>query len=130
MSAPGSITSNSEQRWTPASVTLHFSVAYPTQWGQSILLAGSGALLGSLKWESAKQLSCHHEKDVLLWEATIALPWKPSYTYKYALVSPCSAHVCRPRRPEPAARCPGGLRCEATPDACDLTRDLETTLPP
>ncbi|GLC39071.1 4-alpha-glucanotransferase dpe2 [Pleodorina starrii] len=68
-----------------ASVTLHFSVSYPTQWGQSILLSGSGALLGGLQWAQARQMSCHHEKDVLVWEATILLPWKPSYSYKYAL---------------------------------------------
>lgn len=72
--------------YTQASVTLHFSVVYPTQWGQSIILSGSGALLGNLQWSRARQMSCHHEKDVLIWEATILLPWKPSYTYKYALV--------------------------------------------
>lgn len=68
------------------SVTLHFSVAYPTQWGQCILLAGSGALLGGLEWSKARQLSCTNDKDLIVWEATIVLPWKPSYTYKYALV--------------------------------------------
>ncbi|KXZ50081.1 hypothetical protein GPECTOR_18g59 [Gonium pectorale] len=30
-------------------------------------------------------MSCVHEKDVLVWEATVVVPWKPSYTYKYAL---------------------------------------------
>ncbi|EFJ42152.1 cytosolic 4-alpha-glucanotransferase [Volvox carteri f. nagariensis] len=77
--------SGAREPWQQASVTLHFSVSYPTQWGQSILLSGSGALLGSLQWSQARQMSCHHEKDVLVWEATILLPWKPYYTYKYAL---------------------------------------------
>ncbi|PNH09471.1 hypothetical protein TSOC_003889 [Tetrabaena socialis] len=69
-----------------SSVTLHFSVAYPTKWGQTILLTGSGALLGGMQWTHARQLSCHLEKDAVVWEATIVLPWKPCYTYKYALV--------------------------------------------
>ncbi|GFR48695.1 hypothetical protein Agub_g10651, partial [Astrephomene gubernaculifera] len=76
---------SARQPWQHASVTLHFTVSYPTQWGQSILLCGSGASLGNLQWSKARQMSCHHDKDVLVWEATISLPWKPSYTYKYAL---------------------------------------------
>lgn len=32
-------------------------------------------------------MRCHHEKDQLIWEALVTLPWQPSYSYKYAVVS-------------------------------------------
>jgi hypothetical protein len=27
-------------------------------------------------------LKCHHEKDALVWEALVSLPWQPGYEYK------------------------------------------------
>jgi len=31
-------------------------------------------------------MRCHHEKEGLVWEALVCLPWQRQYTYKYAVV--------------------------------------------
>ncbi len=86
MSEPRGLSPNGPLPTLDRRVTLHFTVPYSTVWGQNILLTGSGALLGGLQWSRARNMTCHHEKDALVWEATVVLPWKPFYTYKYALV--------------------------------------------
>lgn len=86
MSEPRGLSPNGPLPTLDRRVTLHFTVPYNTVWGQNILLTGSGALLGGLQWSRARNMTCHHEKDALVWEATVVLPWKPFYTYKYALV--------------------------------------------
>lgn len=32
-------------------------------------------------------MHCHHERDQLVWELFLSLPWQPEYTYKYAVVT-------------------------------------------
>lgn len=82
----GSVTSSVAGVGADRRVTLHFSIPYHTQWGQSLILCGSGALLGNMEWSKGKAMACHHDKESLVWEVTAVLPWKPCYTYKYALV--------------------------------------------
>jgi hypothetical protein len=42
----------------------------------------TGALLGNMNYNKGTTLKCHHEKDELVWEALVSLPWQPSYKYK------------------------------------------------
>lgn len=42
----------------------------------------AGALLGNMKYSRGITMKCHHEKDELVWEALVSLPWQPSYQYK------------------------------------------------
>lgn len=30
-------------------------------------------------------MHCHHERDQLIWELFISLPWQPEYQYQYAV---------------------------------------------
>lgn len=41
-----------------------------------------GALLGNMNYSRGITLKCHHEKDELVWDALVSLPWQPSYKYK------------------------------------------------
>lgn len=45
-----------------------------------------GALLGNWKVSKGQKMRCHHEKEVLVWETLITLPWQPEYSYRYVLV--------------------------------------------
>lgn len=45
-----------------------------------LLLAG--ALLGNMCYAKGVTLKCHHEKDALVWEALVSLPWQSCYKYK------------------------------------------------
>eukprot|EP00775_Hariotina_reticulata_P007782 gene7782-7980_t len=67
-------------------INVHFRIPYMTQWGQSIVLTGTGALLGNMNYDKGIILKCHHEKDALVWDALVSLPWQPCYKYKYAIV--------------------------------------------
>eukprot|EP00879_Flechtneria_rotunda_P016824 GHRR01017609.1.p1 GENE.GHRR01017609.1~~GHRR01017609.1.p1 ORF type:complete len:841 (+),score=284.87 GHRR01017609.1:629-3151(+) len=58
-----------------------------TKWGQSIVVTGTGALLGNMNYAKGVALKCHHEKDALVWEALVCLPWQHYYKYRYAVVS-------------------------------------------
>jgi hypothetical protein len=42
----------------------------------------AGALLGNMNYAKGVTLKCHHEKDALVWEALVSLPWQPCYKYK------------------------------------------------
>eukprot|EP00798_Chlamydomonas_sp_ICE-L_P028576 gene28576-31736_t len=67
-------------------VHLQFRVPFLTNWGQSLVLCGSGALLGNFDPKKGIEMHCHHEKDVLVWECGVLIPWQPSVTYKYCVV--------------------------------------------
>lgn len=47
-----------------------------------VLLVAAGALLGNMNYSKGITLKCHHEKDELVWEASVSLPWQPAYKYK------------------------------------------------
>ncbi len=42
----------------------------------------TGALLGNFSFAKGVELACRHEKDDLVWEALVSLPWQPEYRYK------------------------------------------------
>lgn len=48
----------------------------------SVCVAFVGALLGNMNFAKGVTLKCHHEKDALVWEALVSLPWQASYKYK------------------------------------------------
>ncbi|KAI8466522.1 MAG: cytosolic 4-alpha-glucanotransferase [Monoraphidium minutum] len=68
-------------------IHLHFRVPYMTKWGQSVSLSGTGALLGNLDFSKGVEMACRHERDDLIWEALVSLPWQPEYKYRYAVVT-------------------------------------------
>lgn len=68
-------------------INIHFRVGFATKWGQNLYLVGSGALLGNWKWQRGHRMRCHHEKDQLVWEVLVALPWQEEYCYKYCLMT-------------------------------------------
>jgi hypothetical protein len=35
-----------------------------------------------MKYEKGVTMKCHHEKDILVWEALVSLPWQAQYNYK------------------------------------------------
>jgi hypothetical protein len=47
-----------------------------------VLFCPAGALLGNMNYSKGVTLKCHHEKDALVWEALVSLPWQPCYKYK------------------------------------------------
>ena len=49
--------------------TVRFRVAFPTKWGENLVVSGSDVRLGA--WDSKKGLwmSCHHVGDLLVWQA-------------------------------------------------------------
>lgn len=52
-----------------------------------MLLTATGALLGNWDPKHGLDMRCHHEKEVLVWEALVTLPWQPQVSYKYVLVN-------------------------------------------
>jgi hypothetical protein len=42
----------------------------------------TGALLGNMSYAKGVTLKCHHEKEELVWEGLVSLPWQPHYKYK------------------------------------------------
>ncbi|MEW5319247.1 MAG: hypothetical protein WDW38_010411 [Sanguina aurantia] len=67
-------------------VHVRFRIPYATRWGQQLLLVGAGALLGNWNPRRGHLMSCTHEKEGLVWEVELLLPWARSYSYKYAIV--------------------------------------------
>ncbi|GBF89315.1 4-alpha-glucanotransferase [Raphidocelis subcapitata] len=67
-------------------IHLHFRVSFLTKWGQSVSLSGSGALLGNFDFSRGVEMSCRHDREDLVWEALVSLPWQPEYKYRYAVV--------------------------------------------
>jgi hypothetical protein len=37
-----------------------------------------------MNYERGVHMRCHHNKDVIEWEALVQLPWAPHYTYRWA----------------------------------------------
>lgn len=35
-----------------------------------------------MNYSKGVTLKCHHEKDSLVWEGLVSLPWQPCYKYK------------------------------------------------
>ena len=71
---------------TQSSMVLHFSVKHMTCWGQSVVVCGSGALLGNWDLKRALRLSCRHVGEALVWEGQVTMPSKAACEYKYAVV--------------------------------------------
>jgi hypothetical protein len=42
----------------------------------------SGALMGNFDFSKGVEMQCRHEREELIWEALISLPWQPEYKYK------------------------------------------------
>lgn len=55
--------------------TIRFRVAFPTRWGENLVVSGSDVRLGA--WDSKKGLwmSCHHVGDLLVWQARLSASW-------------------------------------------------------
>lgn len=68
------------------SVTVSFRLPYYTQWGQSLLVCGSGPLLGSWSVKKGLLLSPVHEGEELIWYGTIAVPNGFQCEYSYYVV--------------------------------------------
>lgn len=66
----------------------------------SLYLFHAGALLGNMSYIKGVPLKCHHEKDSLVWEALVSLPWQPSYAYRCVSIL---SRVFSPWRPAPCA---------------------------
>lgn len=49
--------------------TVRFRVAFPTKWGENLVVSGSDVRLGA--WDAKKGLwmSCHHVGDLIVWQA-------------------------------------------------------------
>lgn len=63
---------------------LHFKVSYMTKWGQNVVVSGN--------WQGASKrgqpLSCHHEGDLLVWEAKVTVPTVTDHVmYKFAITN-------------------------------------------
>ncbi|KAH7511699.1 hypothetical protein FEM48_Zijuj12G0010400 [Ziziphus jujuba var. spinosa] len=68
------------------SVNVTFRLPYYTQWGQSLLVCGSEALLGSWNVKKGLLLSPVHQGDELVWYGTIAVPKGFRCEYSYYVV--------------------------------------------
>lgn len=69
-----------------STVTLLFKLPYYTQWGQSLLISGSEAVLGSWNVKKGLVLSPFHEGNELLWCGRISVPIAFACEYSYYLV--------------------------------------------
>lgn len=67
-------------------VTLIFKLPYYTQWGQSLLISGSEAVLGSWDVKKGLILSPFHQGNELIWCGKIAVPIGFKCEYCYYLV--------------------------------------------
>jgi 4-alpha-glucanotransferase len=68
------------------SVLLHFTTSYMTRFGENVVVAGEGAALGAFDLARAPAATCRHAGEELVWEAVVAAPLAPSFTYCYAVV--------------------------------------------
>lgn len=69
------------------SVNVTFRLPYYTQWGQSLLVCGSEALLGSWNVKKGLLLSPVHQGDELIWYGTIAVHKGFRCEYSYYVVN-------------------------------------------
>ncbi|XP_008796184.1 4-alpha-glucanotransferase DPE2 isoform X2 [Phoenix dactylifera] len=69
-----------------STVTLLFKLPYYTQWGQSLLISGSEAVLGSWNVKKGLVLSPFHQGNELIWCGRIAVPIAFTCEYSYYLV--------------------------------------------
>ncbi|KAF5838691.1 hypothetical protein DUNSADRAFT_2387 [Dunaliella salina] len=67
-------------------INLHLRVPFFTTWGQNLVVCGAGAMMGNWDPKRGHPMHCHHEKDVLVWEALLTLPWQAQFSYKYVVV--------------------------------------------
>uniref|UniRef100_A0A7S3QVA9 4-alpha-glucanotransferase n=2 Tax=Dunaliella tertiolecta TaxID=3047 RepID=A0A7S3QVA9_DUNTE len=67
-------------------INLHLRVPFFTSWGQNLVVCGAGAMMGNWDPKRGHPMHCHHEKDVLVWEALLSLPWQAQFSYKYVVV--------------------------------------------
>ncbi|KAG1371187.1 4-alpha-glucanotransferase DPE2 [Cocos nucifera] len=69
-----------------STVTLLFKLPYYTQWGQSLLISGSEAVLGSWNVKKGLVLSPFHQGNELIWCGKIFVPIAFTCEYSYYLV--------------------------------------------
>ncbi|KAK9847329.1 hypothetical protein WJX84_006047 [Apatococcus fuscideae] len=87
---------------------LKFSVAYWTAWGDSLVVCGKGALMGNWDPQKGQPMTCHHEGQELVWEATVEVPALEDFAYKYAVVN--SEHkAVRTEQPQRQLQIPASL---------------------
>ncbi|OEL17021.1 4-alpha-glucanotransferase DPE2 [Dichanthelium oligosanthes] len=67
-------------------VTLLFKLPYYTQWGQSLLLAGSEPALGSWNVKQGLSLTPVHQDNELIWCGSVSVAAGCSCEYKYYVV--------------------------------------------
>jgi 4-alpha-glucanotransferase len=68
------------------SVTLLFKLPYYTQWGQSLLIAGSEPALGSWNVKQGVSLSPVHQDSELIWCGSVSVVAGFTSEYKYYVV--------------------------------------------
>ncbi|XP_073104819.1 4-alpha-glucanotransferase DPE2 isoform X2 [Elaeis guineensis] len=69
-----------------STVTLLFKIPYYTQWGQSLLISGSEAALGSWNVKKGLVLSPFHQGNELIWCGRTSVPIAFTCEYSYYLV--------------------------------------------
>jgi len=67
-------------------VTLLFKLPYYTQWGQSLLIAGSEPALGSWNVKQGLSLSPVHQDNELIWCGKVSVAAAFTCEYKYYVV--------------------------------------------
>lgn len=67
-------------------ITLRLSVPYPTRWGQTVKVVGSGSSLGGGNAALAPALSCRRHGEQLVWAGAVSVARAAAYTYKYVVV--------------------------------------------
>lgn len=69
-----------------SSVSLLFKLPYYTQWGQSLLIAGSEPALGSWNVKQGLSLSPVHQGNELFWFGSVSVATGFTCEYKYYVV--------------------------------------------
>lgn len=69
-----------------AKVTLIFKLPYYTEWGQSLIIAGSAPALGSWNVKQGLALSPVHEGNALVWCGQVSVPAVFTCEYSYHVV--------------------------------------------